>query len=856
MRQMRTVRCTPGFMAVVVLVALAGVAASVQAQGTMGTVPDPISSRDIDRYALRLDLSRHQRAAVDSMHETYRNDFAQLREREIENFMNTTRGMGGGMALLMDRAATRKAFKDLDDILNKIRTIDNRFFDQVQSVLSEEQIAKIDQVRQMRERVRYRSGLSRLTAFVNRGITVDLGEFIDDMTLSPQEKEAITPPLVQYESSLTGASRKLYDATSSLVLEALDAVQTPDLNEEAVRDPERRMQMFQSFRTVLGDIQLKLADKAAEVNDLNRRSTRTLGTALAPENARALREEYVRGAYPEIRAGASTVSRAMSIVQKFKELTDEQRQTFSTLATEYYTAWDRLIDQTMDQIDANRKTQTFFDMDRDNRRSQGGQLSELREKRTKLNDSTLENLRAMLTPEQVERMDKLLASNKDEEEEMVATAVLAPGGGAIAVTARVAGPGLEGDAAISDPFIPRPMTRSDIDRYSERLNLAAEQRGLMTSLFADYQEAYKELEDTQIKEMREAQRSMWSMAPNGGPMTPPSAQAVDSLNVLRKRTLVAILELDKKFFDDLKVLLGDAVDNAKVERLHGVRQREIFSRAAQQTSMFSFGGRREIRGGGPGGRAMRMLGGEAGEAGVDLSALADSLDLQPSDPTAFDAALSEYEQAALTAFQKMYDAAFNMQLARDKMMAQMQAEREGERGPRMGDAFRGLSDGDGRIASEARRTVASLNKETMTRLAGMLPAISASDLRRSYNQKAYPEVFRDPRSAQPHIDAALDLGSLSDQQRAQVQEIALEFRNQYDELCDKLVEIDSSDPNAGAPPQNRDWQSFGERMRAREKIEFDRNDLNDRTLAKLRGALNETQVQQLGGLQPMASDND
>jgi hypothetical protein len=37
-------------------------------------------------------------------------------------------------------------------------------------------------------------------------------------------------------------------------------------------------------------------------------------------------------------------------------------------------------------------------------------------------------------------------------------------------------------------------------------------------------------------------------------------------------------------------------------------------------------------------------------------------------------------------------------------------------------------------------------------------------------------------------------------------------------------------------------------MRSREKLDFDRNDLNDKTLARLRAALNEDQVQRLGGL--------
>ena len=62
-------------------------------------------------------------------------------------------------------------------------------------------------------------------------------------------------------------------------------------------------------------------------------------------------------------------------------------------------------------------------------------------------------------------------------------------------------------------------------------------------------------------------------------------------------------------------------------------------------------------------------------------------------------------------------------------------------------------------------------------------------------------------------------------------------------------------PDFSGPPQNRDWQAIQQQMRTREKIEFDRKDLNDKALARLRATLNEQQIRQLGGLQPNDGKN-
>src|SRR5687767_15090335 len=93
-----------GCLALWICLQMAGGSRAV-AQGTMGAVPDPISARELDRYADRLGLSQQQRIAVEEFHTLYREEFRVLRESDIEKFLAQTRGMQAGFSTLRDRKA-------------------------------------------------------------------------------------------------------------------------------------------------------------------------------------------------------------------------------------------------------------------------------------------------------------------------------------------------------------------------------------------------------------------------------------------------------------------------------------------------------------------------------------------------------------------------------------------------------------------------------------------------------------------------------------------------------------------------------------------------------------------------------
>src|SRR5262249_1274693 len=159
-------------------------------------------------YAQRLGLSDQQFQAVQAFHDDYREAYRQLRETDIEKYLNENRSASGGGpfgALFGDRKAVEKNLKDLESIINKWKAVDNQFFDQMQSVLTEDQAALAQRVRQSRERARYRAGVSRLTGAFIPVTRIDVSEIVDDIQMDPQEKLSADTLLAQYESSLTSA---------------------------------------------------------------------------------------------------------------------------------------------------------------------------------------------------------------------------------------------------------------------------------------------------------------------------------------------------------------------------------------------------------------------------------------------------------------------------------------------------------------------------------------------------------------------------------------------------------------------------------------------------------------------------
>jgi hypothetical protein len=82
----------------------------------------------------------------------------------------------------------------------------------------------------------------------------------------------------------------------------------------------------------------------------------------------------------------------------------------------------------------------------------------------------------------------------------------------------------------------------------------------------------------------------------------------------------------------------------------------------------------------------------------------------------------------------------------------------------------------------------------------------------------------------------------------------LEYRAKYEELSGQLVDmaIVATDPSK-EEADDRNWRSRMQTERSREQIEFERDELSERTRNQIRLVLQDNQIAQLSGIEPTQS---
>jgi hypothetical protein len=862
-------RSRPSAVLTLVLLGMAlslGLSEQASAQGTSGTVPDPISARDLEAYCDRLGLSDQQRQAVQGMHDQYREEFTRLRETDIEHFLQDARKLQGmGFGALQQRDDVVKSLRNMESVLGKIKAVDNRLFDQVQTVLSEEQILQLPRVRQARERQRYSSGLTRMTGFMNPATQIDVSVLAMDIDLPPDTLAIVDPLLQSYENTLTGASRKLHDATTKMVLDMLDRLAAAGISQDGMRDNERRGQMWAAMRDAWTDVNVELLDKAAEISELNRKTVRTLGQVMPGDSARQLHDDYFQRAYPEAFVSSGPTTRAFAAALKLESLTDEQRQTVQAAAVEYRTSTTRIADQMADLIDENRRTRSIFDFNQGQGEYQDT-LRTLREKRAALSTSAMDSLKATLGPELTEQVEKRVAAAESAAEktpaEFRALSVGGPGGPGLAM--RIAtNATMDSSNPLADPYLPGPITERVSNAYATQLDLDGDNKVIYDSLYDDYRERFEAVQKVDIQAVLDANATLWSM-PNatpgggsggGGSVKPPSVEDIERLYSLRKKALQSIMQADDSFFEEIKTTLLSDKDAAALERVKLARKREVYNREFAASGM---GGPMMFAGRGPGGgrggrnatgsRGFGFFGSGSEESSLDLAIVLEAVSLSTDERAAVDQTLRDYEKTATDAFRKQYDSTLRMRQAMDKAVAQSAQSRAAGENMQMGAYFRELMEADGRASREASRELSALNRATRDTIMAMLSSAAQQELRQSYNRKAYAEIFRDPQSASTHLTAALRLEDLSPQQRSTINDLSVEYHASYDQLSERMIELQASSPqfDPGGPPEARDWQAMQDRQRSMEKLTFDRNDLSDKAMSRLKVVLSDEQTQRIG----------
>ncbi|MHC5113892.1 MAG: hypothetical protein ACYTGP_05635 [Planctomycetota bacterium] len=819
-----------------VLVALLLAPSTALGQGTSNTLPDPIAGADLSAYARRLGLSEQQRLAIDASHETYLAAFAVLREREIEKFLEESNTLMRSFWSTPDTRGMRSALRTYERLLGRIKSLDEQLFDEVQSLLSESQVELMPLVRQHRERVRVRSGLARIATFQNPAARTDLSELIAGVDLAPTERETVEPVVNDYERQLTAATRKISSDARRMMLNVADRL----AEQAAAAEPGQRRN-WRAFGEIWRDESKPVTETAADLADLNWRSLRTMGPLLTTEHAVDLRRAYLERAYGELKAtGTKALDRYDSALRR--GLDESLRESVTAARDEYRARHDRVVDEMVEVIRKKRRegrTGGFGNWGQRESAEETSQLEALRAQRTAVLEEAARVLIGLLGEERVAKLDEAPSSSS----EAAPAAAAGAAGAGTAAGAASAAPHLLGtkpppDPAAGfagpDPYLPAAIAADELTWYAALASMDSGDVAVLESLHDGYLEQWEDSTSSAVAQVLDGAKRIAPRRRRGNDgQAEVTADDVERVFDLRRRALNTMRALDDAFFADIEIAILGGDDDEQVLRLRHARDRIVYRHAtASAAPMGRWRGSVRSR--------------DQREAGLDLALLVGTGLLDEDGRVAAARELADYERDRAEMLRDRYD----QRLDQDKTSARLRLEffGSGRDGGSQWTAYntaltKATASTTQRINALDTR-LAELNRAGLQRLAGGLAPGDAERVRTRFRASLHPEVYDDSRAVEPAFLAVLRLADLSDEQRVGVGEIFAEYRGAYGSLCGSMADVLDADEDV-ASGANR-WQRRAERRNAFEKLRFQREELNDKTLRRLRAALTEEQQQRLG----------
>lgn len=819
---------------VLALLLTALLAPRASAQGTMGMLPGPISTRELDGYAKRLALSPQQRRSLDALHDQYKQEFRALREGEIAQFLKEMREMDGGV--MPKRKAIEDFLGKMDALSRKIAGLDNRFLDQLQTSLTEEQLNMMPRVRMARQRGRM-DNMQMIWMGGQR--PSDVSEIAYALDLSAPDRAAADPFLAQYEARLTSEMEKMYDNTHKMILGMYDALEKLGISEDAAQDPAQAEKIGQAMQQVWMDLMAKGQEQMAEMTTLGDQAERNITAAISPDAARSFRNQYFRQIYPEAAFALYPNDYVFAPALKRDDLTPEQREAVTAARDDMQRKLDAILDQVIAGIKEWRKSMSPFDYDQEKAEQYQKHQNELRVKADAARTDANAALEAALGKDLLDRVGRLKSSAEEPQDGMIVS-----GGGGMVTTSQTIefAEGENNDetdfAWGADQFLPPGISETELAELSERLTLSEEQRTLVRDLHQRYTEAFQQLNETDLAKLQKAVAAMWQYDEQTQTSRGPTADSINETYRLRTIALESINKTDASFFDELELAVLTPEQVSALPRARQARERVVYNRGGY------------------------MWGSDSNEGAIDLARLIMRLrTLIPADQrAAVDELMAKYEQDLLPLFKKRYAKSLEAQKVQELWSAEMtrsQAEGDGN-AVAMGMKYQQMMKEPQTGLAEANEAVGVLNRETISALVAMLPSDAANELRANYNRRAFPSVYNDTGAVSRHIDRARSLHDLNQEQTQQLGELAMNYLPAYAALCDELVkssEGGNRNPYMATVDADNieDWQK---REEALSKLRFDRSELNARAASELRTILSEDQLKAIGGLPVVEDDNN
>jgi len=784
-------------------------ASRAAAQSTLGLVPDPIIAAQLEIYASRLHLSPQQQVAVAEMHLKYAADYRTLREGDIEKFMTEREKLS-----LPDSVRRRR------DLWERVGSLDHQFFDQVGTILSQQQAAILPAVRAVRER----ECLVRNTQVFLARRPCDLSVLLQQAKLDDAEQAAVADRLAQYEIAMASLLRELVRDSDLLMARQIKARLDAGLPESGPMSSAQSETEYAVGREFDAERNKQYRDALSRTRAVNREACRDLCSLLPPSSSHTLRNAFFGSDYnPNLKKdfGDSVFDQIVA----GRELDATQQAALGSAIEEYNRALDAAIATMADGFDA------YY-----------GRYSPME---SAGNSAAREDFRKVLTESTAALMEVRTNALKAVEAMLgevpqQASAPIDPTAGEIDMGFRNIAKFTGTSINDFDLFLPGPMSAADIAALGEALKLEA---SAVEAIRQRYLDRCTQTDAGELATLREAsKRVIQSRSVGAPPMSDEESKGIVNANLASRRTcLQAIVAADDAVFIEFRDAAGVKDDDPRLQRARDARARARCNRAIYGGTFDRYG---------PGARNDSM---------IDVSYLLRRR--QPAIVAApvIDAALIEYERALTPLMVSRYDLLLETNDLGERDLSvslRRLAEMYGSnRGIAIGTRLRQIAPEQCKSIQSLNDQIAELNRQVVKSLVAAMPADAASRLQRDVDRLSYPRIFDDPSCAAPTLARALELKDMPQEQRAQLEQLAADYHAAYNDFCGRMMAaVETADSlrynmelgdTEDGPRLQRELK---QRESVRLRLAFDRNELNVRTFNRLKALLSEDQIKAMGGL--------
>ncbi|MDX2130672.1 MAG: hypothetical protein SFY69_01310 [Planctomycetota bacterium] len=345
-----------------------------------------LTARQLERYADLVGLTEDQQVAAEAIVEAYQEQVRQ----QGETMRQKTEEIRAEWEDTRDPTVWQGMRKVMQDVREERKKLDDGLMEEIKSILEPTQEEKWPAFeRAVRRDQGVRRGLMS-------GERVNLFDLVERVEMAPEARSTVDAALSEYDVELDRALTTRNAAYEEAFTKMMELRQAGNMEEmQALMDKGR--------------------EASVRVREINRKYARQLMDMLPEEKREEFDAAFKRESFPEVYR-PTMAQRALDAAAGFEDLTDTQRESVRTLRESYSRTLRTSNDKMASAIEENEMKATVgaMMMQRFGGGREQGPLDEIRRERRESNSATLESLRKILSPEQIERLPSR-EQGEDEE---------------------------------------------------------------------------------------------------------------------------------------------------------------------------------------------------------------------------------------------------------------------------------------------------------------------------------------------------------------------------------------------------------------------------------------------------------